>query len=201
MSTTCISARLPRIPVAESWPAAKEKEFVVVQSRDNFKSKITKDSRDQYSWHVSSSQWALKHDATDEEDLVIAKEQVFQWRRMTSPEGTKASFVSPNWKLRDRNTEVHAVFIENWDTSIERGQLQFRRSCGSEWEMGVLLSVGIVAEGERRRRDNRGSSYCTRRTTHPMLCAIPGALSQDLNREDKISERAPGIRNPRFLIH
>jgi hypothetical protein len=107
---------------------------------------------------VSSSQWALKHDATDEDDSVVGKEEMFQWRRLTLPEGVKASFVSPNWKLVDGNTqEVHAVFVENWDASTERGQLQFRRSFGTEWEAGVLLSVGIVAEGERERRSRRGT--------------------------------------------
>jgi hypothetical protein len=125
--------------IAESWPGAEEKEFVVVQSRDKFRSKIRKDGKDQYSWRVSSSQWALKHDATDEDDSVVGKEEMFQWRRLTLPEGVKASFVSPNWKLVDGNTqEVHAVFVENWDASTERGQLQFRRSFGTEWEAGVL---------------------------------------------------------------
>lgn len=144
--------------IAESWPGAKEKEFVVVQSRDKFESKIAKDGKDQYSWRVSTSQWALKHDVTDEEDSGVGKEQAFQWRRMALPEGTKASFVSPDWKFVDGNTEeVHAVFVENWDASTERGQVQFRRSFGTEWEMGVLLSVGIVAEGERERRSRRGT--------------------------------------------
>src|ERR1700690_3723637 len=32
--------------IAESWPGSEEKEFIVVQSRDKFKSKITKDRRD-----------------------------------------------------------------------------------------------------------------------------------------------------------
>jgi hypothetical protein len=47
-----------------------------MQSSDKFKSRFTKDGRDQYSWCVSSH-WALKHDVTDE-NSVNGKEQMFQ---------------------------------------------------------------------------------------------------------------------------
>lgn len=83
---------------------------------------------------------------------LVEKEQVFQWRRVTLPEGMKATFAMPNWKLFDKSTgEVHAVFVKKWDRGGERGQIQFRRSFGTEWEMGILLTVGIVAERERKR--------------------------------------------------
>jgi hypothetical protein len=77
---------------------------------------------------------------------------------MTFEKWTKASFITPNWKLVEKSTEeAHAVFAEKWDESTERGQLQFRRSLWTEWEMGVLLSVGITAEGEKQRRSRRGN--------------------------------------------
>ena len=60
--------------------------------------------------------------------------------------------------MQDRATgEVHAVFVEKWDGTTERGQIQFRGSFGRNCEMSVLVSVGIVAERERARRDRRGN--------------------------------------------
>ena len=67
-----------------------------------------------------------------------------------------ASFANPNWKLVDRESkEVHAVWVENWPGK-DRGNLQFRRSFGKEWEMGVLLGLGMVAEKERARKGKKG---------------------------------------------
>jgi hypothetical protein len=67
-------------------------------------------------------------------------------------------FGHPDWKLVDRSSgEVHAVFVEKWDFSNERGEVQFRRSFGNEWEMGVLVTLGVVEEKERVRKSSRGN--------------------------------------------
>lgn len=47
--------------------------------------------------------------------------------------------------------------MERWDGSSDRGEVQFRRSWGKEFEMGVLVTVGVIEEKERRRRGERGN--------------------------------------------
>lgn len=82
----------------------------------------------------------------------------FQWMKIPREKGIEATFAKPDWKLLDLETgEVHAVFVEKWAGTTERGQIQFRRSFGEDWELSVLVSVGIVAERERARRDRRGN--------------------------------------------
>jgi len=49
------------------------------------------------------------------------------------------------------------VLVWRYGGKDERGQLQFRRSLGHEWEMGVLMCAAIILERERQRRDRNGS--------------------------------------------
>jgi len=133
-------------------------EFKVVQGEDKMKSKLERIAKDDYRWTISSPQWALKGAATDEEATLCDVEKTFQWLRVSRQEGRQAGFGNPDWKLVDRTTgEVHAVFVERWDGSSDRGEVQFRRSWGREWEMGVLVTIGVVEEKERVRRLNAGS--------------------------------------------
>lgn len=120
--------------------------------------KFEKSGKDTYLWTVPASLCPPKLLPCEKEDP--NKKRTFQWVRMPRVEGktAAATFASPDWKLQDRGTgEVHAVFVENWDGTTERGQIQFRGSFGRNWEMGVLVSVGTVAERERARRDRRGN--------------------------------------------
>ncbi|KAE8440794.1 hypothetical protein EG329_006572 [Mollisiaceae sp. DMI_Dod_QoI] len=89
----------------------------------------------------------------------------FQWLRTTRETHSKrppTTFSSPDWKLVNPLTsEVHAVFVERWGAT-ERGSLQFRRSFwkegqGREWEVSVVISVGLLVEEERRRKIRRGN--------------------------------------------
>ncbi|KAG4436579.1 hypothetical protein IFR05_007933 [Cadophora sp. M221] len=112
--------------------------------------------KDVYLWTVSAALCSPKLPPYEKEDT--DKKTTFQWIRTPRVEGKTATFASPDWKLHDKESgEVHAVFVENWDGTTDRGQIQFRRSFGENWEMGVLVSVGIVAERERARRDRRGN--------------------------------------------
>ena len=117
---------------------------------------------DIYIWTVPASLCPPKLPPYEAKDP--NQKRTFQWIRVRTPtpkvEGKTATstFASPDWKLLDPATgEVHAVFVERWDGSTERGQIQFRGSFGCGWEMGVLVAVGIVAERERARRDRRGN--------------------------------------------
>jgi hypothetical protein len=83
----------------------------------------------------------------------------FKWQHSPPLAGTKPSLLNPDWKLVSMNVEageVHAVLATKIDGSAERGTLQFRRSYGREWELGVLAGAGVLAELERMRRDRRG---------------------------------------------
>jgi len=77
----------------------------------------------------------------------------FTWNEQKYPVKTAKSLANPDWKLKDANTgEVHAVLVWTFDSGIDRGQLQFRRSLGEEWELGVLMTVAAIVEKERQRR-------------------------------------------------
>ena len=52
---------------------------------------------------------------------------------------------------------MHAVMNWRFDGGTERGGVQFRRSLGEDWEMGVLIGVGVLLERERFRRSQRGN--------------------------------------------
>lgn len=84
-------------------------------------------------------------------------ESVFYWQRQEYQTPTTTTFSKPDWKLINISTsEVLAVFVEKWGAT-ERGSMQFRRSFGREWELGVVLSVGMIAEEARRRKRKRGN--------------------------------------------
>lgn len=89
--------------------------------------------------------------------------KVFHWHRLLTPPKTNGrgpsptSFSNPDWKLINPLTqEVHAVFVEKWGAT-ERGQMQFRRGFGREWELGVVISVSLIVEQGRRRKRRRGN--------------------------------------------
>jgi hypothetical protein len=133
-------------------------EYKVVQSRDKLESKLERIGKDDYRWSITASQWALKGAPVDEEATLVEITKAFQWLRVPRIEGRVPGFGNPDWKLVDRSTgEVHAVFVEKWDFSNERGEVQFRRSFGNEWEMGVLVTLGVVEEKERVRKSSRGN--------------------------------------------
>lgn len=138
----------------------KKGEFDVVLGDDRMKSKMEKLSKDDYRWTISSPQWALKGAAIDEEATLCEVEKTFEWTRSPRIEGIQPGFGNPDWKLADRSTgEAHAVFVERWDGSSDRGKIQFRRSWGSEWEMGVLVTVGAIEEIERCRKNSGSFSW------------------------------------------
>ncbi|KAL2069403.1 hypothetical protein VTL71DRAFT_14082 [Oculimacula yallundae] len=117
--------------------------------------KIEKNGKDTYLWTVPSSLCPPKLPPYEQESP--DKKSTFQWTKAPRVEGKATSFANPDWKLSDKSSgEVHAVFVENWDGTTERGRVQFRRSFGEQWEMSLLVSVGIIAERERARRDRRG---------------------------------------------
>lgn len=83
--------------------------------------------------------------------------EAFHWRKQVRPDSTAATFTNPDWKLVNAHTgEVQAVFIGNWGAR-ERGSMQFRRSFGREWELSVVLSIGLIVEEGRRRKKARGN--------------------------------------------
>lgn len=85
------------------------------------------------------------------------RESVFHWQRQEYQTATVTKFTKPDWKLINLSTaEVLAVFVERWGAK-ERGSMQFRRSFGREWELGVVLSVGLLSEEGRRRKRKRGN--------------------------------------------
>jgi hypothetical protein len=103
--------------------------------------------------------WVLP--CMDPERVLSVAEDVFLWTYtpQDKTERKEGSFANPDWKLQNSATgEVHAVLIERRGTK-EIEAVQFRRSFGRDWELAVLLAVGVVAEGERRaklRRDGGG---------------------------------------------
>jgi hypothetical protein len=85
------------------------------------------------------------------------RKTLFHWRKQAHQGSTAATFSRPDWKLINAHTqEVQAVFIEKWGVK-ERGSMQFRRSFGREWELCVVLSIGLIVEEGRRRRKKRGN--------------------------------------------
>ncbi|KAL5318990.1 hypothetical protein ACEPPN_014058 [Leptodophora sp. 'Broadleaf-Isolate-01'] len=117
---------------------------------------MERSGKDMYLWTVPAALCPPKLPPYEKDDP--DKKTTFHWIRTPRVEGKIATFASPDWKLHDKESgEVHAVFMENWDGTTDRGQIQFRRSFGENWEMSVLVSVGIVTERERARRDRRGN--------------------------------------------
>ncbi|CZS96895.1 uncharacterized protein RCO7_02650 [Rhynchosporium graminicola] len=115
---------------------------------------MTKSGNHTYIWNIPCSLCPPKLPPYEPEDP--NKRRTFQWIKTPGVKSKTASFAAPDWKLRDKESgEVHAVFVENWDGTTDRGKIQLRRSFGEGWEMSVLVSVGIVAERERARRDRR----------------------------------------------
>ncbi|KUJ12613.1 uncharacterized protein LY89DRAFT_722180 [Mollisia scopiformis] len=81
----------------------------------------------------------------------------YRWQKQEQQSAASTTFSNPDWKLTNPTTgEVHAVFFERW-SATERGQMQFRRSFGREWELTVVLSVGMIVEEGRRRKRTRGN--------------------------------------------
>lgn len=118
-----------------------------------------------YEWSVP---WTGLHSSSSSSTTFPPKvedEEVFQWT-LVSPsvkeqgesqtQSSSPSLGDPDWKLVNRAMkEVHAVFVEKWGAT-ERGELQFRRSFGARWEVGLLGCLGVVVEGERRKRRRGG---------------------------------------------
>lgn len=78
--------------------------------------------------------------------------KTFKWVRQKMGLN-KSTLVDPDWRLKDGETgEVYAVLAWRWEVGAERGQIQFRRSLGREWEEGVLIAVALIVEKERQRR-------------------------------------------------
>lgn len=107
--------------------------------------------------------WELKMTLPAYDTSVPARTELrFKWERLPLAPGTKPSLANPDWKLvsmngeRGEEGEVHAVMCVKIDGSRERGQLQFRRSYGKDWEVGVMVAAGALNEHERMRRDRRG---------------------------------------------
>jgi hypothetical protein len=44
------------------------------------------------------------------------------------------------------------VFVKKWWIGRDRGSVKFRRSFGSEFELGVLLTLGVEEEEEEREK-------------------------------------------------
>lgn len=94
----------------------------------------------------------------------VEDEETVYWTHtpQDKTERKESSFANPDWKLQNLATgEVHAVFVERWSTK-ERGGVQFRRSFGRDWELAVLLAVGVVVEEERRAKRRRDGGGFTR---------------------------------------
>jgi hypothetical protein len=79
------------------------------------------------------------------------RELKFRWQHMTLELKTTSSLVHPDWKLISINgeEEVHAALVMKKNGGRERGTIQFRRSYGREWEMGVLLLAGVLSDRDR----------------------------------------------------
>ncbi|RDW58170.1 hypothetical protein BP6252_13581 [Coleophoma cylindrospora] len=82
----------------------------------------------------------------------------FTWKHMPHVPGKQSTFADPDWKLTNRDSgEVHAVYVATLGNSKHRGQVQFRRSLGLDWEKAVLLTLGAVVERLRQKQARRGS--------------------------------------------
>ncbi|RDW90987.1 hypothetical protein BP5796_02152 [Coleophoma crateriformis] len=82
----------------------------------------------------------------------------FTWKYTPQVPGKQSTFVDSDWKLTNRDSgEVHAVYVANPGNSKHRGQVQFRRSLGLDWEKAVLLTLGAVVERVRQKQARRGS--------------------------------------------
>lgn len=128
------------------------------------KSKMEKVGAD-WIWtiHEPPPSWELRMTLPAYDASVPARtELMFRWKRCPLAAGMKPNLSNPDWKLvlmngeRGEVGEVHAVLSVKVDRSKERGQLQFRRSYGRDWELGVMTAAGVLSEHERMRKDRRG---------------------------------------------
>lgn len=110
------------------------------------KTTFEKVGQKQYSWDLSETKLGKEEDLKERE-LKMA------WQKHNLDNKVKGTFASPDWKLKDAKTgEVHAVLLWMFHQGTDRGQLQFRRSLGEAWEMGVLLTAAAIVEAERQRK-------------------------------------------------